>query len=73
MYLCEDRSEGGASVGVGGGGAECGSRAMGVRLRGMSLGSFALRPGVGEGTDGDVFVILHVFVWWKMASEALDV
>lgn len=73
MYVCEDKSEGGASEGVGGGGAEGGSRAMDVRLRGMSLGSFALRSGGGEGTDGDVFVILYAFVLWKKVSEALDV
>ena len=62
VYVCEERSGGGASAGVGGGGAEGGSRAIELRFRGTSLGSFALRSGGGEDIGGDVAVILYVCV-----------
>ena len=48
MYSCFSRLGGGDKAGVGGGGAEGDSRFVGPRLRGMSLGSFALRSGGGE-------------------------
>ena len=53
MYVCWLRLGGAGSEGVGGGGAEGGSRVMEVRLRGTSLGSLALRSGgaAGEGED----------------------
>lgn len=69
--MWEERSGGGASAGVGGGGADGGSRAIELRLRGMSLGSFALRSGGGEGTGGDVAGILCMCVLWS--CEAVDV
>ena len=52
MYVWLSRLGGAGSEGVGGGGAEGGSRAMEVRLRGTSLGSLALRSGgASEGED----------------------
>ena len=64
MYAWEDRSGGGANAGVGGGGADGGSRAIELRLRGMSLGSFALRSGGGDNIAGDVAGILRVLWSW---------
>ena len=69
MYVCEDRSGGGASAGVGGGGAEGGSRVIELRFRGTSLGSFALRSGGGEATGGDVAGMLYVCVVVKLSTE----
>ena len=62
MYVCEVRSGGGVRVGVGGGGADPGGCEREVRLRGTSLGSFALRSGGGEGTGCDVSGILRCVV-----------
>jgi hypothetical protein len=60
VNVCEERSGGGASAGVGGGGADGGSRAIELRLRGISFGSLALRPGGGDGSGGDVAGIVCV-------------
>ena len=63
--MCEERSGGGASAGVGGGGAEGGSRAIELRLRGTSLGSFALRSDGCDGIGSDVADILRTCVSWR--------
>lgn len=70
--MCEERSGGGASAGVGGGGADGGSRAIELRLRGISLGSFALRSGGGDDIDGvvaGIMCVCCVVESWKLRSS----
>lgn len=64
MYLCLSRFGGAGSEGVGGGGAEGGSRDVGARLRGMSLGSLALRFGGGDGMGGDCVCVIMLCTLW---------